>query len=153
MEDLDLFAEDREGVTDSLRLGALMNILDGVNSIKNSVTVATTNRIKLIEQALSNRPGRFDRKVKIDALSDELRTKMYKNRLKMFEISDDVMQTIISKSAEWSGAEIQELINTINLYFIKHRIDTKVITNEIADAVFEMMNNFGAIKSNKVISI
>jgi hypothetical protein len=153
LEDLDLFAEDREGVTDSLRLGSLMNILDGVNSIKNSVTIATTNRISLIEQALSNRPGRFDRKVKIDALNDELRCKMFRNRLKDFEMEDGVFDKIIKKSVKWSGAEAQELVNTINLYFIKHKITNKTLNDEIVEAVFDMMTNFGAISNSKSMSL
>ena len=68
LEDLDLFSEDREGVVDQLSLGALMNILDGVNQVKNAVTVATTNRLELIEKALSNRPGRFDRVVEVPVM-------------------------------------------------------------------------------------
>lgn len=143
LEDLDLFAEDREGVTDSLRLGSLMNILDGVNSIKNAVTVATTNRITLIEAALSNRPGRFDRKVLIDSLDDTLRTRMFKDRLTDFEVSDDVMNNIIRHTKSWSGAEIQEFVNTINLYFIRHKeIEGKKITNDIVDDVMDIMHQF-----------
>ena len=49
LEDLDLFGQDREKGGDRISLGALMNILDGVNTIRNSATIATTNRINVVE--------------------------------------------------------------------------------------------------------
>lgn len=149
LEDLDLFAEDREGVTDSLRLGALMNILDGVNSIKDTITIATTNRIGLIEQALSNRPGRFDRKIEIDSLNDSLRKRMLNKRLEGFDTTTNLVDYIVTRTSGWSGAEVQEFVNTINLYFIKHKITHRTLDSTIADAVFTIMNDFGAAPSIK----
>lgn len=151
LEDLDLFAEDRIGHTDSLRVGTLMNVLDGVNAINNAVTVATTNRIELVEKALSNRPGRFDRKIEIGDMSEDLRTKMVKDRLGGFSVDDGTFQFIIEQSDGWSGAEIQEFINTINLYFIQHDIKDFTLNCDIVKNILGIVNTYGATtKKNKI---
>ena len=38
-----------------------MNNLDGAIDNEDIITIATTNRLGVIEKALRNRPGRFDR--------------------------------------------------------------------------------------------
>lgn len=150
LEDLDLFSEDREGVVDQLRLGALMNILDGVNSVKNAVTVATTNRLELIEKALSNRPGRFDRVVEVPALEEPLRAKMVHSRLAGCSIEPSLVNKIIKKTDGWTPAELQELINTINLYFINlNQENERIITQEVVDNVFNVMNKYCVGRNNK----
>lgn len=141
LEDLDLFSEDREGVVDQLRLGALMNVLDGVNSVTNAVTVATTNRLNLVEKALSNRPGRFDSVVEIPPLTPILRSKMFKDRLSGCEIKDGVIEHLVKHSDDWTGAETQEFINRLNLYFInKNQEDNRVVTIDVVNEVLEIMS-------------
>lgn len=149
LEDLDLFGVDRDLGGDIHRLGTLMNILDGVNSINNSITVATTNRLDTIEKALRNRPGRFDRIVEIPSLDDKLRRKMIQNRLSDWDISENNLDYIISKTDEWTGAQVQEFINTVNLTFIRKKDMQKVITQELADSVFDTMYNYGVGEQSK----
>lgn len=142
LEDLDLFSEDREGVVDHLSLGALMNILDGVNAVKNSVTIATTNRLELIEKALSNRPGRFDRVVEIPCVSDKLRIKMFTDRLKSCKVDEGVISSIVGFSDGWTGAECQEFINSLNLYFInKNQDKTRHVTSEVVNDVHKIVTS------------
>ncbi len=143
LEDLDLFAQDRERGGDVLSLGALMNILDGINSISNSVTIGTTNRLKSIEGALRNRPGRFDRIIEIPTLSDELRRIMLKDRLGEWEISEETIDYIVSETGEWTGAEVQEFINSSNLKHISSKKRKKKIDQAWAEEIIETMRNFG----------
>ena len=139
---MDLFSEDREGVVDQLRLGALMNILDGVNSVTNAVTVATTNRLNLVEKALSNRPGRFDRVVEVPSLDKHLRKIMFTNRLKECKLEDGAIDLLINESDGWTGAESQEFVNSLNLYFInKNKEDDRVITKEVIKEVCATMTS------------
>ena len=145
LEDLDLFSQDRDRGGDILSLGALMNILDGINTINNSVTIGTTNRLESIEKALSNRPGRFDRIIEIPSLSKELRTKMFKDRLKKWKVSKTVIEYIVDKTNEWTGAEVQEFVNSLNLKHISSNKDKKVkkVNMKWADEVLESLSNFG----------
>jgi len=148
LEDIDLFAVDRDSGGDTLRLGSLMNILDGINSISNSVTIAMTNRIDAVESALRNRPGRFDRLLEIPAMNEDLRRRMLTARLERFSYNEELMKFIISKTSDWTGAEIQELVNSINMYFVHNNIVGNELNKEIIDFVLSTMKKF-IIKESK----
>jgi len=141
LEDLDLFSQDRAMGSGNLTLGSLMNILDGVNSVKNAVTIGTTNRIDTIESALRNRPGRFDRVIEIPRLNSDLREKMISERIEKWEKEEDIITYIVKNTDDWTGAELQELINTINLQCVDKK--EKIINKELVDEVLEIMKNFG----------
>ena len=153
LEDLDLFAEDRSAVRDNIRLGALMNILDGVNSINNSVTIATTNRLDSIEGALRNRPGRFDRIVEIDKLSDELLKRMFTNRLSNNDnpiiFDDEKLEYLVRKTHDWTGAMAEEFVKTVNLLFKRDNVEKRELTDDLIDKSVSMMNRFGIAKKQK----
>lgn len=143
LEDLDLFSQDRDKGGDIISLGALMNVLDGVNTISNSVTIGTTNRLKSIEGALRNRPGRFDRIVEISHLPQKLRRKMFRERLKDWKLGRGVLEYILNKTEEWTGAEVQEFINGLNLKHISSKRKQKRLDVKLAEEIIETMNNFG----------
>lgn len=141
LEDIDLWAYDRNEMGDTLRLGALMNILDGVNSVKNTVTIGMTNRIELIEKALRNRPGRFDVIVEVPSLTPELRTKMLVDRTKIFKVDDGVIDHVVSESDKWTGAYVQHFIHSVNMYFVQNG-SKKHLTMEIAKRVLKAIKRF-----------
>ena len=141
LEDIDLWANDRDDMGDTLRLGALMNILDGVNSIKNCVTIAMTNRIELIEKALRNRPGRFDVIVEIPALIKVLRERMLKDRLFNIQVDDDVIPYVLQESEGWTGAYVQHFVHTANMYFVYHKVP-KHLTLDVAKNVLGTIKKF-----------
>ena len=143
LEDLDLFATDRDIQGGNLVLGALMNVLDGVNSINNAVTIGTTNRLKSVEKALRDRPGRFDRIIEMPTLSEDLRVKMFKNRLKDWSVSENVLAHIVKNTDNWTGAEIQELINTLSLDHIQSKKRKKSVSIELIDKAVKVMEEFG----------
>jgi SpoVK/Ycf46/Vps4 family AAA+-type ATPase len=143
LEDLDLFGQDRERGGDIVSLGALMNVLDGVNSIVNSITVGITNRLSFIETALRNRPGRFDRIIEIPSLTKELRKKMLRERLSQWKMSDEVLSYLLDKTFEWTGAEIQELVNSLNLKYISSKGGLMRVDDSWAEEVIKTMNEFG----------
>lgn len=143
LEDLDLFSQDRDRGGDVLGLGALMNILDGVNTITNSVTIGTTNRLESIETALRNRPGRFDRIIEIPSLPKKLRIKMFKERLKGWTVTKDTFRYIADRTDEWTGAEVQEFINSLNLKHISSKRKDKKMEREWAEEIIETLSNFG----------
>jgi predicted AAA+ superfamily ATPase len=143
LEDLDLFSEDRDAGAGNLPLGSLMNILDGVNSVRNAVTVATTNRIELIEKALSNRPGRFDRKIEVPTMEEHLRRKMFLDRLVGFDLEPGVIDFIVKSTDGWTGAEAQEMVNSLNLHFINiGQEDNRKVTREVVDFVLKILNRY-----------
>jgi len=143
LEDLDLYGEDRSSSHNNSKLGVLMNIMDGVHSVKDSITIGTTNRLGSIEKALRNRPGRFDRIVEIPSLKEDLRKRMIQDRTVDYKIVNSVIDDMVGKTEGWTGAEIQELINTIGLYFINKKMKSKKITVNVVDEVLSTMRKFG----------
>jgi len=129
LEDIDLFGESRSSST-SESLGSLMNVLDGINSVEGIITIATTNKLEFIENALKNRPGRFDRVVEIENLNDDLRSKMFKKRLKNYKYTQKDFDEIVKKTHEWTPAKIQEFINTLNLIVIQKAKKTETKTSK-----------------------
>ena len=111
--------------------------------IDTTKAIGTTNRLELIEKALKNRPGRFDRVVEISVLDNDLRYKMFKNRLKDWKIKENTLRYLVKQTENWSGAETQEFVNTLNLDFINNKKKSKNITNELVDKIVTIMNDFG----------
>lgn len=150
LEDLDLFAEDRDNSQGDVALGGLMNVLDGVNQVRNAVTVATTNRLELIEKALSNRPGRFDRVVEVPTMQDALRSRMFTDRLEGCKVDEGVIQHIVKVSDGWTGAECQEFINSMNLAFInKNQDDNRHVTRAVVDEVTSIIAALSTTRKRK----
>lgn len=152
-EDIDLLTQDRNHSIGTSSLGTLMNFLDGVNTISETVTIATTNRLDLIESAIRNRPGRFDRVVEVPPLNQELRKQMITKQLSGWKNSKSMVEYIIGKTngrkeEGWTGAEIQELVNTINIHHISRKKKCKTLSKEIIDEALESMQHFGIEAAN-----
>lgn len=151
LEDIDLFGGDRNRGGDMMGLGSLMNVLDGVNTVRNAVTIASTNSFDTIEKALSQRPGRFDRIVEIPALDKKLRRKMFEDRLKEWDYEDDMLDHLVAKTDKWTGAEAQEFVNTLNLKSIRSEEKIENIDIQLVDEILEVMNKFGVGKNSSEV--
>jgi hypothetical protein len=114
-EDIDLIGEDRDA-GQPLLLGELMNQLDGVNDNDGLVTIATTNRLQVVEKALRNRPGRFDRVVEIGLPDEHCRRLLLQKLLASAKISDTDLAALASHTGGYSGAQLEELVNTMHLF-------------------------------------
>ena len=152
-EDIDLFAGDRYHGNGTTTLGTLMNFLDGINTIQKVITIATTNRLDLVENAIRNRPGRFDRVVEISKLNDNLRTKMFTNKLKGWTNIKKYHKYLIEKTQGieqqgWTGAEIQELVNTLNIQNINSS-NKKQLNKTVIDKALSVMSDFGIESASK----
>lgn len=118
LEDLDLFAEERE-TSRWMGLGELMNQLDGAADNEDIVTIATTNRLDTIEKALRNRPGRFDRIVQFDVMDVHCRRHLLRRRLRNASICEEDMHYLVEATDEYTGAEIEELSSTLYILAVQ----------------------------------
>lgn len=112
VEDIDILAEDRQSSPRSLALGELMNQVDGYAGDHAVVTVATTNRLDVVEEACRNRPARFDRMIEIpppDAASARV---MLEQRLAGHRVDPAALARLASDAAGATGAELEEIANT-----------------------------------------
>jgi ATP-dependent 26S proteasome regulatory subunit len=75
--------EDIDGIAGegSWSTSMLLNMLDGVKQINNVVYIATTNYPEKLEERITNRPSRFDRRYEILSPSNEVRKTFLNHKL------------------------------------------------------------------------
>ena len=84
IEDIDSVAGDSNYST-----SVLLNILDGIKQIENVVYIATTNYPEKLEDRITNRPSRFDRRYYVAPPSREVREAYLKNKIGTSKIDID----------------------------------------------------------------
>ena len=108
-EDLDLTVRNRAAGNGSL-LGELLAQLDGAQSNEGVITCASTNDAAALDEALSQRPSRFDCVLHIGPPSRETRLRMlrrFSQRIPRLQADLDV---VADSTAGLSGAHLKELV-------------------------------------------
>jgi len=111
-EDIDLVSGSRDIHTSSSgMLGDLLTNLDGMRKNKDALVVmASTNKIEMLDGALADRPGRFDRRIKIGLPSSDNLRKMYFNL-----VGNEVNDELIKMSNNFTGSHVVETVNTARI--------------------------------------
>jgi len=110
-EDIDFMSGNRDNFTASNQLGDLLTNLDGMRKFGEPlVVIASTNKIELLDTALSSRPCRFDRRVEI-GLPDAANLKLMYFKHLNNEVSDE----IINLSKDFTGSHVVETVNTAKI--------------------------------------
>jgi len=117
LEDLDIYAVDRDA-HGWLGLGELLNQMDGAVDNEDLVTIATTNRLEVIEKALRNRPGRFDRVLRLEEMDEACRRRMLERLLAKAAVLPEDLDRLVSETAGYTGAQVEELSNTIIIFAV-----------------------------------
>jgi AAA+ superfamily predicted ATPase len=115
MEDIDFIAKDRQLGSAGMVI-ELMNYLDGLEEFGDIVTFGTTNHLDIIEDAIKNRPGRFDRLIDIGKPDQPEREAMIRIFTSRFCIEGvDVAKfakTLGEKMENLAGAHIKDICHT-----------------------------------------
>ncbi|NLC65992.1 MAG: ATP-dependent zinc metalloprotease FtsH [Clostridium sp.] len=102
-------------------LNQLLAQMDGFDSSKGIVLLAATNRPEVLDKALL-RPGRFDRRIIVDAPDLKGRESVLKVHAKGVKMGDDVDLEEIARSTPGAvGADLANMINEAALRAVKHR--------------------------------
>ena len=116
IEDIDLIAKDRSIDGENPVLCELMNQLDGLQENRGVITVVTTNYIELVENALQNRPGRFDRKIEFSLPDAAIREKMLCSMLDGRILDRDEepvdLRAVAAMCDGLSPSHLREVVNT-----------------------------------------
>lgn len=146
IEDIDYIAEERDHARNAGGVIELMNYLDGVQEFNNVITLATTNAQDKIENALKNRPGRFDRVVQVPTPDEDCRERMLRNFASKFVLLNDIdWALLVDKTDKLSGAHVKDLVKTAALHAIRKKSvndDKKAIVGmeHFKAALDEVMN-------------
>lgn len=116
IEDMDLFGRDRlSGRSDPHILNEFLACLDGAQENAGVVVLASTNDIDSMDEALINRPGRFDVKVDIPFPDAQDRSDMLKKFLTQYHsvvdpsVTQEAWETIINATDGLTGAYVKFL--------------------------------------------
>jgi predicted AAA+ superfamily ATPase len=108
LEDIDALAgEDRYSTT------KLLNILDGVKQIENVVYIATTNYPEKLQERITNRPSRFDRRYQVEMPSKEIREAYIKNKLTEEDLNNIDLDKWLKETESMSLSHLKELIISV----------------------------------------
>jgi SpoVK/Ycf46/Vps4 family AAA+-type ATPase len=119
MEDLDALVGEDKYVTSKL-----LNILDGIKQIEGVVYLASTNYPEKLEERVSNRPSRFDRRYRIELPSSEIRESYLKFKLPEADQKSLDIKKWVKDSEGFSLAHLKELV-----------ISTLVLGNNYQDSL------------------
>lgn len=126
LEDIDLYGEDRRSNSNANLLGELMNQLDGLIENHYVIVIATTNKVDEVEEALRNRPGRFDRILDVPPPDYDGRVKMLELYTKNFKMEGVDLTEIAKRADKYTGAHMKELVTTA----VMAAIDEKSLDKE-----------------------
>ncbi|MCC8108799.1 MAG: ATP-dependent zinc metalloprotease FtsH [Planctomycetes bacterium] len=99
------------GIETAQTLNAILVEMDGFQSDDNVIVIAATNRPDVLDPALL-RPGRFDRRIYVDAPDVRGREQILGVHAKGVKLSEDVDLSIIARGTPtFSGADLENLVN------------------------------------------
>lgn len=107
--------EDIDGIASegSWSTSMLLNILDGVKQIDNVVYIATTNYPEKLEERITNRPSRFDRRYEVEPPTDDVRLAYFKNKLTTDDLKSIKIADWVKKTEGMSLAHLRELVISV----------------------------------------
>jgi ATP-dependent 26S proteasome regulatory subunit len=112
IEDIDLIGLNREEYhyQHGPALLSLLNVLDGVEEKHEIVTVAITNNWEALDRALSQRPSRFDRVIKLSLPSLEERRELVSLLCQKIPVDVPTQDYIACKAEGCTPAQLQEIV-------------------------------------------
>lgn len=134
-EDIDTYIKHRS--SGSELLPTMLNALDGVEVITNHlVVICTTNDVSSFDDALKDRPGRFDLILSFAAPSKSLKQTMLQELCKKKDVTQTDFEEVISKvPAEYTGAHLKELYISACVLAIEensvNKEDMAILTTDI----------------------
>lgn len=103
-------------------LNALLTEMSGFNEKEGIIVMAATNRLDILDSALL-RPGRFDRHIEItlpDVLAREKILNLYLNEKPLGDVN---LHELAKKTAYFSGAKLENLVNEAAILACKDNSD------------------------------
>jgi AFG3 family protein len=131
-------------------LNQLLVEMDGFNPSSGVVVLAGTNRVDILDEALT-RPGRFDRQVVVDKPDLQGRKEIFLVHLQGITLDgepEDVAGRLAGLTPGFAGADIANICNEAAIVAARRKADTVAIED------FEKATDrvVGGLESNKIIS-
>jgi len=105
LEDLDSIAGESNYATSKL-----LNILDGVKQIEDVVYIATTNYPEKLQERITNRPSRFDRRYKVELPNEEIREAYIRHKLTEEDLKNVNIEEWVRRTDGMSLSHLKEVV-------------------------------------------
>ena len=137
MEDLDsIVGEDRYSTS------RVLNVLDGIKQIENVVYIATTNYPEKLEERITDRPSRFDRRYEVQLPDAEMRMAYLKHKIPAKDFKKLDIDQWVKDTDKMSIAHLRELV-----------ISTMVLGNTYEETIDRLKNLKTKPKNKKALSL
>jgi cell division protease FtsH len=112
IEDIDLIGQSRteSGFHHGPALIDLLAELDGIEEQERIITIATTNLLETLDRALSQRPSRFDKVIKLARPSIQQRRELISLLCRKIPMNKNTQEYIAIKAENCTPAQLQELV-------------------------------------------
>jgi hypothetical protein len=152
IEDVDLIARDRSqmhGPCQESLLNKLLNEMDGLKEAADVLFILTTNRPQELEAALSSRPGRIDQAIEFPLPDETGRAKLVRLYAGSAELSDELVDAIVARTANVSAAFIKELMRRAIQFRLERNGDSglAVDLSDVDGALEEMLFSGGSLNA------
>ncbi|MDP2859766.1 MAG: CDC48 family AAA ATPase [Bacillota bacterium] len=134
-DEIESLVPSRRGGTDSgvadRVVSQFLTELDGIESLRDVVVLAATNRLDLMDPALL-RPGRFDLRVEVTVPDAATRRAIFAVHLHGKPLAADVdIATLAELSDGWSGAEIEAAVRAAAVSAIRESLTAGTPVGEL----------------------
>ncbi|KAK0547612.1 hypothetical protein OC846_003976 [Tilletia horrida] len=160
-----LIFEDLDSLVEESARSVLLNQLDGLNSNEGILIIATTNHASKLDDALLNRPSRFDQKYSFDLPNEEMRGKFIEKWLRErvglgrlvydgasdagvdIKNAEELIAVMVKRTEGWSFAFLKELF----LCFLLRVAIRRTVDGDITPAAWteESLDRSEAIPQQK----
>jgi ATP-dependent 26S proteasome regulatory subunit len=138
------------GPYEEVLLNKLLNEMDGLREDVEVLFILTTNRPDQIEPALVSRPGRIDQAIEFPLPDDEGRAKLAKLYARGLEVSEGLMELIVSRTKGVSPAFIKELMRRCAQFRIEFSRGD-ILTQPAVDVAIEEMLFVGGALNRRLL--
>ena len=150
VEDVDLIAQDRSFSPhgSSPLLFQLLNEMDGVGADTDTTFVLTTNRVEIVEHALTDRPGRVDLAVEIPRPDADARERLLRLYTKELPLVLPDPATMIAATEGVTASFIREWARRAVLRSLDQDSQTRLAEPTLRTALDELLDERSALTRN-----
>ena len=106
----------------------LLTEMDGLESMKDVIVLAATNRPELIDRALL-RTGRFDRFVYVPAPDKKSRQKIFEIYTKSMPLDEDVVvEKLVEMTEYFVGGDVEALCREAGMRALRENMDAEIVS-------------------------
>ena len=142
LEDVDTSAGIHRKLRDHPVLGEVLQALDGICDNAGVFTIATTNYLERIDDALKDRPGRFSRIITVPVPDAETRRVLIERLAPEFRVdeADLELDWLTENTAGYTGDWLRDVFVTARLFAIKGKRE-EINTSDFQSAICDIEDN------------